>query len=90
MQKNNYKFIRTSKQDHLFKKILLLLISILKSLFISKYLYENSYFWTGGFIGGHLSKRLKLEGHEVVGADIKLLEFCQNHCDKSYVFDLKN
>ncbi len=44
----------------------------------------------GGFIGGHLSKRLKLEGHEVVGADIKPLEFWfQNHCDKSYVFDLK-
>ena len=44
----------------------------------------------GGFIGGHLAKKLKDEGHEVIGSDIKPLEFWfQNYCDKSFVFDLK-
>jgi GDP-D-mannose 3', 5'-epimerase len=44
----------------------------------------------GGFIGGHLSKKLKLQGHEIVGADIKPLDFWfQNNCDKTFVCDLK-
>jgi len=44
----------------------------------------------GGFIGGHLSKKLKSEGHEIVGADIKPLDsWFQNNCDKSFQFDLK-
>ena len=29
----------------------------------------------GGFIGGHLMQRLKLEGHQIICADIKPLEF---------------
>ena len=44
----------------------------------------------GGFIGGHLSKKLKANGHEVIGADIKPLDYWfQNNCDTSFQFDLK-
>jgi nucleoside-diphosphate-sugar epimerase len=44
----------------------------------------------GGFIGGHLVKKLMTEGHEVIGCDIKPLDFWfQNFCDKSFTFDLK-
>src|SRR6056300_12530 len=46
----------------------------------------------GGFIGGHLSKRLKDEGHEVTICDIKEHEYW-NHddiCDKFIVGDLRD
>ncbi len=46
----------------------------------------------GGFIGGHLAKRLKDEGHEVTICDIKEHEYW-NHddiCDKFIVGDLRN
>ena len=45
----------------------------------------------GGFIGGHLVSNLIKEGHEVVCADIKPLEFWfQLHdCTKNYSLDLK-
>lgn len=45
----------------------------------------------GGFIGGHLAKNLLEEGHEVVGADTKPLEFWFQLFEKSknYSLDLK-
>jgi len=44
----------------------------------------------GGFIGGHLVKKLMTEGHEVIGCDIKPVDFWfQNFCDKSFTLDLK-
>jgi len=44
----------------------------------------------GGFIGGHLVKRLKKEGFWVRGVDIKYHEFCPSHADEFIVGDLRN
>jgi len=43
----------------------------------------------GGFIGGHLVKRLKAEGYAVRGVDIKLPEFCETAADEFLVMDLR-
>jgi GDP-D-mannose 3',5'-epimerase len=45
----------------------------------------------GGFIGGHLCKRLKAEGHTVVGADWKRHEFFEESeiCDVFHLVDLR-
>ncbi len=42
----------------------------------------------GGFIGGHLVKRLKLEGYWVRGVDLKHNEFCQSNADEFIIGDL--
>ena len=42
----------------------------------------------GGFIGGHMVKRLKAEGYWVRGVDIKEHEFCALPCDDFVVGDL--
>jgi len=46
----------------------------------------------GGFVGGHLTASLIKDGHEVVAADIKPLEFWFQQFDenKNYVLDLKD
>lgn len=44
----------------------------------------------GGFIGGHLVKRLKAEGYWVRGADIKTHEYCQTEADEFLVGDLRD
>ena len=44
----------------------------------------------GGFIGGHMVKRLKAEGHWVRGADIKHHEFCPSPADEFIVGDLSD
>jgi len=44
----------------------------------------------GGFIGGHLVKRLKAEGFWVRGVDIKSHEFCPSHADEFIVGDLRD
>jgi GDP-D-mannose 3', 5'-epimerase len=43
----------------------------------------------GGFIGGHLVKRLKQEGYWVRGVDIKEHEFCPSAADEFLVLDLR-
>ena len=43
----------------------------------------------GGFIGGHLVKRLKTEGYWVRGADIKEHEFAESAADEFLLCDLK-
>ena len=45
----------------------------------------------GGFIGGHLVKKLLDEGHEVVAADNKPFEYWFQHFEecKNYSLDLK-
>jgi len=43
----------------------------------------------GGFIGGHLVKRLKEQGHWVRGADIKHHEFCASRADQFILCDLR-
>lgn len=43
----------------------------------------------GGFIGGHLVKRLKKEGYWVRGVDIKEHEFCQTAADEFVIGDLR-
>ncbi|OGV77676.1 MAG: NAD-dependent dehydratase [Lentisphaerae bacterium RIFOXYB12_FULL_60_10] len=43
----------------------------------------------GGFIGGHLVKRLKKEGYWVRGVDIKAHEFCPSAADEFLVLDLR-
>ncbi len=43
----------------------------------------------GGFIGGHLVKRLKAEGYWVRGVDIKSHEYCQTVADDFIVGDLR-
>ena len=44
----------------------------------------------GGFIGGHLVKRLKAEGYWVRGVDIKSPEFGKSHADEFLVQDLRD
>ena len=44
----------------------------------------------GGFIGGHLVKKLKREGYYVRGVDIKEHEFCKTEADEFKVLDLRN
>ena len=43
----------------------------------------------GGFIAGHLVKRLKKEGYWVRGVDIKEHEFCESAADEFRVLDLR-
>ena len=43
----------------------------------------------GGFIGGHLVKRLKREGYWVRGVDIKNHEFHPSAADEFLVLDLR-
>lgn len=43
----------------------------------------------GGFIGGHLVKKLKAEGYAVRAVDIKLPEFCETAADEFLVMDLR-
>ncbi len=44
----------------------------------------------GGFIGGHMVKRLKAEGYWVRGVDIKEHEFCALPADDFVIGDLRN
>lgn len=44
----------------------------------------------GGFIGGHLAKKLKKEGYWVRGVDIKKHEFCESEADEFLVLDLRD
>jgi GDP-D-mannose 3',5'-epimerase len=44
----------------------------------------------GGFIGGHLVKRLKAEGCWVRGVDLKRHEYCESAADEFIVGDLSN
>src|SRR6202012_3986452 len=44
----------------------------------------------GGFIGGHLVKRLKREGFWVRGADLKLNPFVETHADDFNIVDLRD
>lgn len=44
----------------------------------------------GGFIGGHLVKRLKREGFWVRGVDLKHHEFCPSEADEFIVGDLRD
>src|ERR1019366_421724 len=44
----------------------------------------------GGFIGGHLVKRLKDEGYWVRGVDLKENEYSNNHSDDFIIGDLRN
>lgn len=44
----------------------------------------------GGFIGGHLAKRLKKEGYWVRGVDLKHHEFCPTAADEFIIGDLRD
>jgi GDP-D-mannose 3', 5'-epimerase len=44
----------------------------------------------GGFIGVHLVKSLKQQGHYVIGADLKYPEFTLTHADEFYLIDLRD
>ena len=44
----------------------------------------------GGFIGGHLVRRLKNDGFWVRGVDVKPHEFCEPPCDEFVVGDLRD
>lgn len=44
----------------------------------------------GGFIGGHLVKRLKKEGYWVRGVDLKEHEYSETHADEFIVGDLRD
>lgn len=43
----------------------------------------------GGFIGGHLVKKLKREGYWVRGVDIKEHEFAETQADEFRLLDLR-
>lgn len=43
----------------------------------------------GGFIGSHLAKRLKADGHTVIGTDLKNPEFSKTHSDHFVIGDLR-
>lgn len=44
----------------------------------------------GGFIGGHLVKRLKKEGYWVRGVDLKKHEYSETHADEFIIGDLRD
>jgi nucleoside-diphosphate-sugar epimerase len=44
----------------------------------------------GGFIGTHLVRSLKAQGHYVIGADLKFPEFSITACDEFHQVDLRN
>lgn len=44
----------------------------------------------GGFIGGHLTKRLKAEGYWVRGVDLKAPEFSASAADEFFIADLRD
>lgn len=44
----------------------------------------------GGFIGTHLVKSLRAQGHYVIGADLKHPEFGPHECHEFYQYDLRN
>jgi GDP-D-mannose 3', 5'-epimerase len=44
----------------------------------------------GGFIGSHLVKRLKKEGHFVIGVDLKKPDFSETQADRFHVGDLRD
>lgn len=44
----------------------------------------------GGFIGNHLVNALKLQGHTVVGADLKFPEFSSTQADVFHIADLRD
>lgn len=44
----------------------------------------------GGFIGGHLVKRLKKEGFWIRGVDLKHNEFCKSEADEFIIGDLRS
>jgi nucleoside-diphosphate-sugar epimerase len=44
----------------------------------------------GGFIGSHLVKSLRAQGHYVVGADLHLPLFGETQCNEFYQYDLRN
>jgi nucleoside-diphosphate-sugar epimerase len=44
----------------------------------------------GGFIGGHLVKRLKAEGYRVRGVDLKVPEYCKTAADEFVIGDLRD
>ena len=44
----------------------------------------------GGFIGYHLVKDLKRQGHYVIGADIKRPLYAKTDADEFYLYDLRN
>ncbi|MHC4800355.1 MAG: NAD-dependent epimerase/dehydratase family protein [Planctomycetota bacterium] len=44
----------------------------------------------GGFIGGHLVKRLRNEGYWIRGVDLKYHEFCESKADEFIIGDLRN
>ena len=43
----------------------------------------------GGFIGSHLVRSLKQQGHDVIGADLKYPEFGTTDADEFYIVDLR-
>ena len=44
----------------------------------------------GGFIGGHLVRRLKREGYWVRGVDLKKHEFAETEADDFVIGDLRD
>jgi nucleoside-diphosphate-sugar epimerase len=44
----------------------------------------------GGFIGTHLVRSLRAQGHYVIGADLKFPEFSITECNEFYQVDLRN
>ena len=44
----------------------------------------------GGFIGSHMVRRLKNEGYDVYGADLKLPEFSKSEADDFFLGDLRD
>ncbi len=44
----------------------------------------------GGFIGTHLVKSLKDQGHYVIGADLKYPEYIETSADEFYQYDLRD
>jgi len=43
----------------------------------------------GGFIGVHLVRSLKAQGHYVIGADLEYPEFSETECDEFHIVDLR-
>jgi len=58
--------------------------------YLIKYMKQILVCGAGGFIGSHLVKKLKAEGHWVRGVDLKYPEFSLTHADEFIIGDLRS
>ena len=57
---------------------------------VARHMQTSLVLGAGGFIGSHMANRLKSEGHNVIGCDIRYPAFTTSSCDEFIIGDLTN